>query len=100
MSKQYSTTGGFLFTIFDGFVSLFERLLDCYRTGSWSPLLASGTSYSKWSDSVYELRVKSQQLHNPDACGFSYHSFLGDLETAQWHVPVPEQFPNLPEKLW
>lgn len=82
LSKQCSSTGGFLFTIFDGFVSLFERLLDCYRTGSWSPLLVSGTSYSKWSDSVYELKVKSQQLHNPDACGFSYHSFLGDLESA------------------
>jgi len=82
LTKQCSSKGSFLFAVFDGFAALFERLLDCYRTGSWSPLLASGTSYSKWSDTVYELRVQSQQLANPEACGFTYHGFLGKMEEA------------------
>lgn len=82
LSKEYSSTTGFLTSVFDSVTSLLERLVDCYQTGSWSPLLASSSSYLSWSDQYYDLKMKSQALHNPDACGFSYHEFLGQLADA------------------
>jgi hypothetical protein len=82
LQKEYSSKTGFLASIFDGITSLLERLVDCYRTGSWSPLIASEQSYGAWADKVYALKVKAQSLHNPDACGFSYHEFLGNLQDA------------------
>jgi hypothetical protein len=82
LQKDYSSKTGFMASLFDGVTSLLERLVDCYRTGSWNPLIASEQSYGAWSDSVYALKVKAQSLHNPDACGFSYHEFLGNLQDA------------------
>lgn len=82
LQKEYSSKTGFLASIFDAVTSLLERLVDCYHTGTWSPLIAGGHTYAAWSDSVYDIKAKSQSLHNPDACGFSYHEFLGKLQDA------------------
>lgn len=82
ISKEYSSTTGFLTSVFDSATCLLERLVDCYQKGTWSPLLASSSSYMSWSDQYYDLKMKSQSLHNPDACGFSYHEFLGQLSDA------------------
>lgn len=80
--RQESSKTSYLVSVLESFVSILERLMDCYRTGSWSPLIASSTSYGAWVDAVYDLRVKATHLHNPEACGFSYPQFLGEMEDA------------------
>lgn len=82
MKKEYTSEAGYLHAVFDGVTNLLERLVDCYQKGSWSPLLASGAAYARWCDEVYDLKAKSTLLHNPTACGFSYHEYLGRLDAA------------------
>lgn len=62
-------------------IAICERLWDCHTTGTWSPLLHNGEAYGSWCDQVYLLKEQAQMLHNPEAAGFSYHDFLGRLES-------------------
>lgn len=82
IQKQCHSKTDFFKSVFDGLLSLFERLVDCWRTKSWSPLLANERSFGEWSDAVFDLKAKATQLHNPKANGFTYPQFLGDLEDA------------------
>lgn len=82
LQRQHTSPMGFVKAVFDGLLSIFERLVDCYQTKSWSPLLANEKSFGDWTDSVFDLKAKSTLLHNPKANGFTYPQFLGELESA------------------
>nr|WKV34141.1 MAG: RNA-dependent RNA polymerase [Riboviria sp.] len=80
--EKHNDTYGFFYSVLDGSTFILERLYDCYKTGTWSALTHSSTSYGKWVDEVYALRVDVVKLHNPEANGISYHGFLGRLDNA------------------
>lgn len=80
--EKHNDSWGFLYSLMDGTSYILERLFDCYKTGTWSALTHSSTSYGKWVDDVYAIKVDSIKLHNPEANGMSYHEFLNRLDTA------------------
>jgi hypothetical protein len=82
VKSKHNDNLGFLESLADGASFILERLYDCYRTKSWSPIIHSGHNYGKWVDEVYLLKEQAQMLHNPQANGISYHEFLGRLETS------------------
>lgn len=79
---NHSSKLAFAHNLVNTTIAICERLWDCHATGSWSPLLHNGEAYGAWCDQVYLLKEQAQMLHNPEAVGFSYHDFLGRLESA------------------
>lgn len=72
----------FIHCVLDTILFICERGYQCYQSKSLVPFLHSGSRYEKWFDKVEELKRKVLVLGNPEEMGFSYHSFIGDLEGA------------------
>ncbi len=75
----YSTHCGFVMVVVEGAAYIAERVYDCASEGCWSSILHNSASYGKWADEVYQIKEDSHKLHNPEACGIDYHSFIERL---------------------
>lgn len=72
----------FMAAIIDLVSFMYERALQCWRSGSIRPFLHSSQSYVKWSDEAYDLIEISAHLANPEAIGIVYSEFLQRLDDA------------------
>jgi len=80
--RTHNSSFGMLGSICDGVLYIMERLFDVHRTGSWQPILHTGTEYSKWIDEVYALKEMSQKLQNPDLFDIQIHEFVSRMDSA------------------
>lgn len=82
IKSKHKDSGDFLYTVMEGTSFILERLYDCHKTGTWSPIIHSGKNYGAWVDEIYYLKENAQKLHNPEANGFSYHEYVGRVKSA------------------
>lgn len=82
LKAKYHKGPDFIHCVLDTLLFICERGYQCYVSNSLVPFLHSGSRYEKWFDKVEELKRKVLVLGNPEDMGFSYHSFIGDLEDA------------------
>lgn len=80
--SAHSSSSDFLYTVIEGASFIAERLYDCYKTGTWSPIIHSGKNYGSWVDDIYRIKEDAQKLHNPEANGLSYHEFVARVKNA------------------
>jgi hypothetical protein len=80
MKAKFSSKKGFVICVLDVSLYIVERLYQVYKTGQWSSLLHSGSTYEKWLDQADALKRKSVLLANPGAHGFTVYEFISDLK--------------------
>jgi hypothetical protein len=82
MLQKFSSKKGFVLCVLDVALFIAERLYQVYKTGKWSTLLHSGSSYEQWLDKCEVLKRKSMQLANPAVHGFTVYDFISDMKNA------------------
>lgn len=82
IKSKHSSQTDFVMTVVEGTCFILERLYDCYKTGTWSPIIHSGKNYGSWVDEIYQLKENAQKMHNPEANGLSYHEFVARVKSA------------------
>jgi len=70
----------FIAHLLDTLLFITERVVQCWKTKSLSPLVHSGRSYAQWGEKAALCIERGTLLANPEAHGFTYHGFLLDLE--------------------
>jgi hypothetical protein len=105
--SQHSSSSDFLVSVIEGVSFILERLYDCHKTGTWSPIVHSGRSYASWIDTIYQIKEDAMKMHNPEANGLSYHEFVARVKNAiekgeaicKYAVDVPTSDKNLLKRL-
>lgn len=82
LKKEYHLGPDFVHCIFDTFVFLCERGIQCYNSCSVQPIFHTGSKYAEFYDDCCKLKKQATQLSDPLANGFSESEYLANLNKA------------------
>jgi hypothetical protein len=82
LKQKYHMGPDFFHCVLDTLLFVCERGYQCYISGSLAPFVHSGSRYEEWFDKASELKRKAAFLGNPEEMGFSYHSFVAEIDDA------------------
>lgn len=80
MRRTSNSKLGFIGSIIDTVTWIGERMINVYHTGDWNNFLLNGKDFSSWANSCYDVKLLSQQLYDPETCGFTYNEFVGKVD--------------------
>jgi hypothetical protein len=77
--RKFYNKSSFVFCILDTLVFIFERGIQCFKTGDLSCIFHSGNTYSKWFDDAKLLERQHLLINDPASHGFTEFDFLQRL---------------------
>lgn len=80
IKEKYTFGTDFIECVLDTLLFMCERGWQCFKTGSLSPLLHSGSTYEKWFDKATTLKRQSNFLSDPEPHNFTIFEFFNDLD--------------------